>query len=127
MRLIHVGLRCRSEENADKFYANLLGLRKQEPKILAGSLSKQIFELTGDREFRIINYTNHQLHFEIFIDSRYIIDRERVSHICIDVGDINGFLDKCRTMGLAIRQIPKGDKIVTFVSDFDGNLFEITG
>ncbi len=125
MRLIHVALACRSVENADRFYEDLLGLERQAPKMLAGTVSKQIFELRQNTEFPIINYMNNNMHFEIFIDNTCSINKEQVSHICIDVGDLTPFLEKCRTRGVTVRQIPKGDKIVTFIRDFDGNLFEI--
>jgi len=126
MRLVHVGLCCRSEENADRFYAGILGLQKQEPKVLAGSISKQIFGLALEREFRIVNYLDDNLHFEIFIDDHHIIDRERIAHVSIKVEDLGRFLDQCRLSDVVIRQVPKGDKIVTFVGDFDGNLFEVS-
>jgi len=43
MLLRHVGLICSSEENSDKFYQDLLGLNKSEPKTLPSDLSKAIF------------------------------------------------------------------------------------
>ena len=54
MILRHAALRCSSEENSDKFYKDLLGLDKSEPKTLPQALSKAIFNL--DSEMEIINY-----------------------------------------------------------------------
>jgi catechol 2,3-dioxygenase-like lactoylglutathione lyase family enzyme len=127
MHLIHVALLSRSVENADRFYENLLELEKQTPKTLAGSLSGQIFELPRDKEFTIINYMGPGMHFEIFIDSTYRIDAPPVAHVCIEIGDLVPFLEKCRKLQVPVRRIPKGDKTLTFISDFDGNLFEVIG
>ena len=54
MLLKHAGLPCSTEENADKFYRDLLGLNKSEPKTLPSDLSKTIFNL--DAELLMINY-----------------------------------------------------------------------
>ena len=125
MILRHVGLTCGSEENSDKFYKGLLGLEKSEPKTLPAALSKSIFNL--DSELVIINYLNEHLHFEIFITDRSKDGTRQIEHLCLEVGDLNDFLNKCNTLGVEVAQIPKGDRTLTFVKDFDGNLFEIKG
>jgi len=64
MILRHVGLVSSSEEKADVFYADLLGLIKSEPKLLSLELAKAIFNV--DRELVTINYQDAHIHFEIF-------------------------------------------------------------
>ncbi len=123
MRLKHVGLTCSTEDNADKFYQDLLGLNKSEPKTLPSDLSKAIFNL--DAELPIINYMDRNVYFEIFITSENKSNNLKIEHLCLEVDDLTGFIDKCRSMNVEITQIPKGDKTLTFIKDFDGNLFEI--
>jgi catechol 2,3-dioxygenase-like lactoylglutathione lyase family enzyme len=123
MRLRHVGLACSSEKNSDKFYRDLLRLEKSGPKILPRELVKAIFNL--DDELQLINYMDTNVHFEIFIHSSNSNHAGLIEHSCLDVGDLESFLQKCRAMGVEISQIPKGEKILTFVRDYDGNLFEI--
>ena len=123
MLLRHAGLTCSSEENSDKFYKGLLGLNKSAPKALPADLSRAIFNL--DAELQIINYTDENVHFEIFIADQVGITRDRIAHQCLEVGDLSEFIEKCRAIGVAVTRIPKGDKTLTFVKDFDGNLFEI--
>ena len=65
MTTVHVGLACSSEELADRFYRDLLGLQKAEPKTLPQSLSSAIFGIAAD--LKIINYSGAAAHFEIFI------------------------------------------------------------
>jgi catechol 2,3-dioxygenase-like lactoylglutathione lyase family enzyme len=123
MVLRHVGLTCGSEENSDRFYKDLLGLEKSEPKTLPASLSKSIFNL--DAELVMINYLNEDLHFEIFITDHSQDSRRQIEHLCLEVADLNDFLNKCDSLGVEVARIPKGDKTLTFIKDFDGNLFEI--
>ena len=125
MLLKHVGLTCSIEDNADKFYRDLLGLNKSEPKILPADLSNAIFNI--DRQLQIINYMNENLQFEIFITGERRNGFESIDHQCLEVDDLSIFIEKCRKMGVALSQIPKGDKTLTFIKDFDGNLFEIKG
>lgn len=123
MKLKHVALVSRSEEYSDKFYGTLLGLQKLGSKILPASLSKQIFMVDG--ESQIVNYADHNIHFEIFVIDRNGENKNNFEHVCLEVDDPESFLKKCRDMGIKIMKIPKGDAMLTFITDYDGNLFEI--
>lgn len=123
MLLKHVALVCSSENNSDKFYQDLLGLEKKGSKILTRMLSKQIFHI--DAEYKIINYVGSEVHFEIFLGKQDDATITRIEHICLEVDNISEFLKKCHTMDIHSLQIPKGDDFITFITDFDGNLFEI--
>ncbi len=123
MILKHVALVCSSEQNSDKFYEQLLGLTKINSKILPRELSRQIFDL--DSELQIINYADDTIRFEIFINSKASIDVKRIEHVCLEIEDMAAFIKKCSSMGVKILQIPKGDKLLVFIEDYDGNLFEL--
>ena len=125
MKLKHVALVCASERNADKFYRDLLGLEKAEPRPVPSNISESIFGIGG--ELTIVNYTGEGLHFEIFVygGERQFIGR--IEHTCIEVEDIDAFLEKCRAMDVEIRQVQRDSGPLTFVADYDGNLFEVKG
>lgn len=123
MNLRHVALACSSEEKADKFYADLLGLKKADPKRLPSALSKAIFNIESEQI--IINYVGQTVHFEIFINNRKTKSAGKVEHVCLEVVDLDAFLAKCRTLGVKIVQVPKEHKLLTFILDDDDNLFEI--
>jgi catechol 2,3-dioxygenase-like lactoylglutathione lyase family enzyme len=125
MILKHLALTCSSEENSDKFYQSLLGLKKSAPKTIPPSLSKALFDI--DAELKIINYHNDCLHFEIFLTGLSKIDIRRIEHACLEVDGLDAFLEKCRGLQVNIIQVPKGDKLLTFIADDDGNLFEMKG
>lgn len=122
MKIIHVGLTASSEERADKFYLQILGLKKAPPKIVEASMAKSLFNLNSDITY--INYFNDSLRFEIFIlpDAKMELSP---NHVCLEVEDKETFLVKCLASGLAVKRLAKEEKEVIFVSDFDGHLFEI--
>ena len=123
MILRHVALTCSTEKKSDRFYKNLLGLEKSEPKTLPMTLSRAIFNV--DTELMMINYQGEKILFEIFITGHLINAARQIEHVCLEVDDLENFLKQCRDLDVKISQIPKGDRILTFISDFDGNLFEI--
>jgi len=123
MILRHVALTCSSEENSDRFFKNLLDLEKSEPKILPGSLAKAIFDI--EAELLMINYRSQQVHFEIFISGDSENNIKQIAHVCLEVDDLETFLKKCRDLNVEMSQIPKGDRTLTFIRDYAGNLFEI--
>ena len=125
MRMIHVALSCSAEEKSDRFFRDLLGLGKKGTKTLPSGLSGQIFNT--DTDYTIIDYADSGggLHFEIFIDPNASPNRPNLAHVCLEVEDLGTFLQKAEDMGLGVRRIPRGDRFLAFVEDFDGNLFEI--
>lgn len=123
MFLNHIALLCSSEENSDRFYQGVLGLKKMQSKVVAADLSEKIFNLK--RSYPLVNYANEHLKFEIFISEQKDIEIRRISHVCLDVGNTEIFLDKCREMNVEINRITKGESLYIFVRDYDGNVFEI--
>jgi len=123
MLLRHIALTCSSEKKSDRFYKNLLGLEKSEPKILPTPLSKAIFDV--DCELMMIHYQDEQVHFEIFITGHSTHVDRHIEHVCLEVDNLQNFLKRCRDLDVETFQIPKGDRTLTFIRDYDGNLFEI--
>ncbi len=130
MILNHIALVCSSEKNSDKFYQEILELRKLESKTVPAELSKKIFG--SEHAYQLIKYGNKDIVFEIFIaveQDRAAIrpSQIRIEHTCIEVDAIDAFLRKCAAGAVEIRRIPKDEGQLVFVKDFDGNLFEIKG
>jgi catechol 2,3-dioxygenase-like lactoylglutathione lyase family enzyme len=123
MRLKHVALTYRSEQHSDRFFNHLLGLEKEEPKALAPSLGKAIFNV--DSELLMINYRGEDLHFEIFITDKPENQVPQIGHVCLEINDLKAFVNRCRHLGMAVIQVPKGDRTLTFIRDDEGHLFEI--
>jgi catechol 2,3-dioxygenase-like lactoylglutathione lyase family enzyme len=123
MRLQHIALVSSSESKSDRFYQDVLGLEKKESKILSSELSKKIFGIS--RNCKIVNYGNHEIQFEIFISEKGRPKNKTMDHICLDVYDRNLFIQQCNRMKIEVNQIPRGESMLVFIKDYDGNLFEI--
>jgi catechol 2,3-dioxygenase-like lactoylglutathione lyase family enzyme len=123
MQLKHVALVSSSEDKSDRFFTKLLGLEKVSSKTIPSTLVNQIFNI--DTELTIINYANDNIVFEIFIDNQKRAEKNKIEHICIQVENLETFLERCRSMEIDVLQVPKGDTRLTFIKDDDGNLFEV--
>jgi catechol 2,3-dioxygenase-like lactoylglutathione lyase family enzyme len=123
MEFIHTGLAASSEERADRFFIDILGLEKSEPKIIDKKLIQTLFGI--DHELLMIHYKGESVDFEIFVYLDNKAPEKQLAHSCIKVTDLKKILIKCRKAGVKVVQVPKGDSVVTFISDFDGNLFEV--
>ncbi len=74
MQLKHIALVSSTEEKADRFYKDVLGLKKVNEKIIPATLSDRLFKVNS--ELKIVNYANDNVHFEIFIsDTQRSVDQ----------------------------------------------------
>jgi len=123
MEILHTGLAVSSEEKADRFFIDILELEKSEPKILDKKLTQAIFGINN--ELFVIHYQDGLVHYEIFVHQEYKTPEKQVTHSCIKVTDLAKIVNKCKEAGLKVVEVPKGSVVITFISDYDGNLFEL--
>ncbi len=124
MRISHVALASGSEETANRFYKEALGLKELRSTVIPAGLSKSLFGI--DREFKVIDFGNEEMKFEVFVagDERDVPSR-RLDHVCLEVESREALLKRWEEMGFEILRVPKGDSLVIFLKDEDRNLFEI--
>lgn len=123
MKLIHIGIVSSSEERADRFFGELLGLEKTRRSNLPQDLAIQLFGIEDGCE--MIYYAGRNALFEVFLSQHGEPAGRKIGHTCIEVPNRADFLQRCQEMGLGVREAPKGDNLVVFVEDEDGNLFEV--
>ncbi len=123
MRLIHAGLVSRSEERADRFFGGVLGLEKTRRSELSAELADRLFGVDAGCE--IVYYGSGDLEVEVFLTRPPEMTGSRIGHLCLEVASRAELLARCATAGVPVRQAPKGDYLVVFIEDEDGNLFEI--
>jgi catechol 2,3-dioxygenase-like lactoylglutathione lyase family enzyme len=123
MKLKHVGLVCRSESVADRFYRDLLGLSKSEPREISAALARPLFGIDGD--VASFYYTGDGFQVEVFIHEAAGETPGRIAHACLEVEDPDQLLTRARALGLAVTRVAKGTGFVSFLDDMDGNRFEI--
>ena len=123
IKFVHNGLAASSEENADRFFVDILGLEKSEPKLIDKKLAHALFGI--EDELLMIHYRGETLDYEIFIYQEYKAPEKQIAHSCIKVNDLITIVGKCKDAGLKVIEVPKGSGVITFISDYDGNLFEV--
>jgi len=123
MKIIHTGIAASSEEKADRFFIDILGLEKSMPKTLDKKLAHAIFGIND--ELLIIHYLGGTVHYEILVYKEYKAPEKQIAHSCIQVTDLINIVNKCRDAGMKVVEIPKDSVVITFISDYDGNLFEV--
>jgi len=123
IKFIHTGLAASSEENANRFFIDILGLEKSEPKIIDKKLTHALFGI--DDELLMMHYRSASVDYEIFVYQEYKAPEKQIAHSCIKVNDLKTIVNKCKDAGLKVIEVPKGSGVITFISDYDGNLFEV--
>lgn len=123
MKLSHVALVCSSEKRADAFYQGVLELKKIKSFLLSRELAKKIFKT--DRECQVLVYGNSRFAVEVFLASPALGRETGFEHVCIEVTNVEEFVKRCEALQVEVNRIPKGDRLLTFVRDYDGNIFEI--
>ncbi len=123
MDLIHVGLACSSEENANHFFGYLLGLPMTRRSSLPEDLAIRLFGI--EERCEILYFGNDAIMFEIFLTGWAEQTPRKVSHACIEVENREELLERAATSGYEVREAPRQDESVFFLSDRDGNLFEV--
>jgi catechol 2,3-dioxygenase-like lactoylglutathione lyase family enzyme len=123
MRLHHVAVVCRSRENADRFYHKILGLPKIKDSLLSEDLAEAIFQVA--QRCTVITYGNENMLVEVFVPETPAENKAPCVHLCLELENREEFIRKCRDMALTVNRIKKGDSLLVFVADYDGNLFEV--
>ena len=123
MQLAHISAVCSTSENAKRFYAGLLHLKKIKEFTLDAKIIEQIF---GKKvSCQIMLFGSNQFTVEVFIQEEGLAPANPFVHHCLEVPEKDLFLERCKREGLVVNYIAKGDKILTFIRDFDENLYEI--
>lgn len=125
MRLHHACAICSSRKNADRFYVDILGLTETKAGTLTSDLSEQIFGVSG--ECGVVLYAADGIAIEVLIPAGGRPASSPFSHACIEVANRDELLRRCEDAGLDVKRVPKGDSVVAFIEDCDGNAFEVKG
>ena len=123
MKLHHIATVCSSIERADRFYEEVLNLKKIKSGTLDRAFAKQLFDIS--QECEIILYGNEDFRIEVFVAVSDPKLKVPYVHVCLEVKDRKSFVEKCEQAGLTVKRIPRGDYPIVFIEDYDGNMFEI--
>lgn len=125
MQIEHIAVASNSIEDSDKFFSELLGLKKIKDFLLPLDLTKKFFEI--DKEQRIVRYGNDNISFEIFITDDDSKAKDIFTHPCIIIDNREKLIEKATSLGFPIIKALRKDRddYILFIKDLFGNLYEI--
>jgi catechol 2,3-dioxygenase-like lactoylglutathione lyase family enzyme len=123
MLLDHVGIVNREENEAVRFYRDLLGLEIIRESVVPPELSGQLFSV--NRDIKMFLYGRDNLKIEVFILADVVPPAPAVPHFCILVSDLEGLLQRIKGAGGKVIAGDRGGRVIYFVEDFSGNRVEV--
>jgi catechol 2,3-dioxygenase-like lactoylglutathione lyase family enzyme len=121
LKINHIALCSRSEDNAKLFYNEILGIPLIKKFEISKDLSNKIFKINKNIQVLVFEY--NKIKFEIFISE--INYFRNFNHICIEIDDKKKLIERCNKNNIKYFYVKKNNKILLFITDIDGNLFEI--
>ncbi|MFX1480808.1 MAG: VOC family protein [Promethearchaeota archaeon] len=125
MKIEHVALGYNSEEESDRFFVDLLALKKIRSKSVSIDLMEKFFGVK--KEHKYVVYEDENSKFEVFITDDRSRAHDVFTHCCILIENRDEFLNKATSMGFEsvkiLRQESNGYYL--FIKDSFQNLYEI--
>ncbi|NHJ23080.1 MAG: hypothetical protein EAX89_00795 [Candidatus Lokiarchaeota archaeon] len=125
MRIEHIAIASKSEEESEEFFSKLLGLKKIREFVISADLTEQFFNVHKDQ--KIIRYSNNEMEVEVFITDDESRKKDIYTHTCIIVKDKMKLIEKADLMGYNVIKVARkgNDDFYLFLKDKFGNLYEI--
>ncbi|MFX0004192.1 MAG: VOC family protein [Promethearchaeota archaeon] len=125
MKIEHVAVGYNSEEEADKFFIDLLGLRKVRSKSVPPDLMEKFFGVKRVQKFVV--YGKNDTNFEVFITNDKSKAQDIFTHLCLVIENRDEFVDQASLLGFDIVKVPRknGFGYYLFIKDSFQNLYEI--
>jgi hypothetical protein len=121
----HIAVASNTEKDADKFFIELLGLKKIKSFNVSADLMKKFFCVR--KEQKVIRYEKGPLSFEVFITDDQSQASDTFTHSCLLIKNRDEFNDRAFSMGFETIKVPRkdGNGYYFFVKDSFQNLYEI--
>lgn len=125
MKIEHIAVGYNSEVESDKFFIDLLGLKKIRLKSVPADLMEKFFSIKKEHTFVV--YGNEDLSFEVFITNDTSKANDVFTHSCLVIENRNEFVNKAYSMGFDVVKVPRKDVegYYLFIKDSFQNLYEI--
>ena len=124
MKLEHIAVAFNSEQESDKFFLDLLGLKKARSFSVSADLMEQFFGI--NKESKAVRYEGENINVEVFLTEDDSKTKDSLTHNCFLVEDPEELLAKAQSMGFPIIKVPRKDTgYYYFLLDSTGNRYEI--
>lgn len=125
MKIDHIAVSSKTAEDSDKFFIELLGMKKERDFIVSDDLIEQFFGVR--KKQRILRYENENISVEAFIMDDDSIALDRFTHTCLLIEDREKLIEKAKHLNFKVIKVPRKNNtgFYLFLKDKFGNLFEI--
>jgi len=125
LKIEHIAVSSNNEEDSDRFFIELLDMKKERAFVVPDDLMEQFFGVR--KEQKVVRYGNDEVSVETFItdDNRKVMDK--FTHICLIIEDREKLIEKAKELNFEIIKVPRknSDGFYLFLKDHFGNLYEI--
>jgi len=125
LKIEHIAVSSNTEEDSDRFFIELLDMKKERAFVVSDDLMEQFFGVR--KELKIIRYGNDEVSVETFItnDNSKVIDN--FTHICLIIEDREKLIERAKELNFEVIKVPRknSDGFYLFLKDNFGNLYEI--
>ena len=121
----HIAVAANSKIDSDKFFIQLLGLKKIRDKIVSADLMEKFFGLKKEHKF--VSYGSDTMTFEVFISDDDTKVKDFYTHSCLLIENRDEFVKKALSLGYTTIKVPRDDGTgyFLFIRDSFKNLYEI--
>lgn len=125
MKAEHIAIASNSEEDSDRFFINLLGLKKSRSFIVSRDKMEQFFGVSKDHD--VIRYEGAKISVEVFLTDDNSKARDIFTHSCLLVDNRDELVRKAKEMQFQVIQVPRADSesYYLFIKDNFQNMYEI--
>jgi catechol 2,3-dioxygenase-like lactoylglutathione lyase family enzyme len=125
MKIEHIAVASNSIEDSDRFFTELLGLKKIKTFSVSAELMEKFFRL--NKEYIFVRYQNDNLGVEVIITNDNSKSIDIFTHSCLTVDNRDEFVNISSSMGYTTIKVPRKESegYYLFVKDSFGNLFEV--
>ena len=125
IKVEHIAVAANSIEDSDRFFMELLDLKKTKTFTVSAELMEKFFGINKEHNF--VRYQNDNLGVEVIItnDNSKVIDV--FTHSCLIVDNREAFIKKSSSMGFKTIKVQRkdGEGYYSFVKDSFENLYEV--
>ncbi|MFX1498315.1 MAG: VOC family protein [Promethearchaeota archaeon] len=125
MKIDHIAVSANSEEESDRFFINLLGLKKDKIFTVSEDLMEKFFGIR--KQQMVARYSNEDVKLEVFITNNNNILKDKYTHVCFIIKDRDYIMVRAKNLGFEVIKVARkgSDNYYLFIKDSFGNLYEI--
>ncbi len=125
MKIDHIAIAQKTEADSDKFFVELLGLRKIRSFLVSADKMMNFFGV--NQEYQFLRYEDENLGVEVVITNDNSKSTDLFTHPCLIIENRDELIEKAQKLEFPVIKVPRdsGSGYYLFIKDNYDNLYEI--